>query len=107
MRAPEAMAISKDPKANEQKKKVWKAAALYLDARSRLHGDVVGLTYRLYALQDERALALAETNALQWQALIDVNVDQLAAYGKSGVKAKTVSALLNSLTLLWIGHGVQ
>ena len=62
---------------------------------------------RAVAAKYETALGYAEANAAQWNALISGGVDQLADYGASGVRAEQITALLNSLTLLWIGVGVN
>ena len=91
----------------EDKMRWWKAATLYLDAQGRLTAEVNKVGYQLNAIRYERAITYAESNIAQWNSLISTSVDQMAAFGASGVKAQDIVALLNSLTLLWIGKGVN
>jgi hypothetical protein len=91
----------------EDKRSLFEALALYLDAGGRLTAEERKLEYRQFALAHEEALALAEVNVLQWDSLIDTTVGQVAAFGKSGIRAEHILALINSLTLLWIGIGVN
>ena len=79
----------------------------YFDGRGRLAGEIAKVDDRLLGLQFESALLRAESNVAQWQVLIGTGVDQLAIYGGSGIKPDMVLALLNSLSLLWIGMGVH
>lgn len=94
-------------KALDDKIRLWKAAAFYLHARGQLEADVGKLDYQVNALEYGRALAYAESNIAQWNTLISTSVDQMAAFGAAGIKSEDVVALLNSLTLLWIGKGVN
>jgi uncharacterized protein YceK len=91
----------------DDKIRLWKAAAFYLHARGQLEADVGKVDYQVNALEYERALAYAESNVAQWNALISTSVDQMAAFGAAGIRSEDVVALLNSLTLLWIGKGVN
>jgi hypothetical protein len=91
----------------ESKQKLWKATALYLDAQGRLRANVGKTRYRVTALERERTLTYAESNVNQWKALIDPSVELMGAYGASGVKSSDIQSLFNSLTLLWIGVGVN
>lgn len=84
-----------------------RAVGLYLDAEGRLRSEIRKTDARATSMAHERALAYAEANAAQWDALISSGVDQLAAYGASGVKPEKIISILNSLTLLWIGSGVN
>ena len=52
-------------------------------------------------------IAITYRVALQWNSLIGTTVDQLADFGTTGIKAEHLVGLLNSLTLLWIGSGVN
>jgi len=91
----------------DDKIRLWKATAFYLDAQGRLKAEVGKIDYQVNALQYEGALAYAESNIRQWNVLITTSVDQMAAFGASGIKKEDIIALLNSLTLLWIGKGVN
>lgn len=91
----------------ESKQKLWKAVALFLDTEGRLRANVGKTRYRLTALERERTLTYAESNINQWKTLIEPSVDLMGAYGASGVKSSDIQSLLNSLTLLWIGVGVN
>ena len=87
--------------------KLWKATTRYLDAEGRLRAEAVKANYRVSALSHERALTYAESNINQWKALIDPSVELMAVYGAAGLKSSDLIALFNSLTLLWIGVGVN
>jgi outer membrane protein TolC len=80
---------------------------LFLDAEGRLRAEAGKTRYRMTALERERTLSIAESNINQWKALIDPSVDLMVAYGTSGLKSSDIQAFLNSLTLLWIGVGVN
>jgi hypothetical protein len=91
----------------DQRASVRSAAARYFDATGRLDTEARKAQYKAYGAMYEEALGLAEVNVLQWESLIGTSVDQLASYGRSGIKAEHILALINSLTLLWIGWGVN
>lgn len=91
----------------EGKKLLWMATALYLDAEGRLRAEGVKAEHRIVALSYEQAASLAESNLGQWKALIDPSVELMAAYGSSGLKSTDIASFLNTLTLLWIGVGVN
>lgn len=91
----------------DQLASIHSALARYFDAMGRLDTEARKAEFKLYGARYEEALALAEVNVLQWDALIGTSVDQLALYGKTGIKAEHILALVNSLTLLWIGVGVN
>ena len=52
-------------------------------------------------------MVYAEANVAQWNTLITSSIDEMAEFGAAGIKKEDVLALLNSLTLLWIGLGVN
>lgn len=91
----------------DDKIRLWKAASFYLDSEGRLAAEAGKIDYQVNALQHEIAITYAESNIQQWSKLISTSVDQLAAYGAAGIKKEDIVALLNSLTLLWIGKGVN
>jgi hypothetical protein len=86
---------------------LWRGTARYLDARNRLEARIRKIEYRRIGAYHDRALAYAEVNAQQWDSLIGNSVEQQVAYGKSGIKAENLTAIINSLGLLWIGAGVN
>ncbi len=86
---------------------LYTAAARYLDAVNRLSARRYRLEYMRIATVHELSLAYAEVNMKQWQALIGTTVDQVAAASASGIKAENITALINTLGVLWIGHGVN
>ena len=90
-----------------QKEALYSATARYLDSLKRLEARRHKLELRRLAQAHERRLAYAEINTLQWKALIDVSVNQVADVSAGGVQVGHVAALLNTLGLLWIGHGVN
>ncbi|HEX8603557.1 MAG TPA: hypothetical protein VF774_13000 [Pseudoduganella sp.] len=83
------------------------AAGFYLDATARIEAAIVNTDNGLGMLRRERALIYAEANVNQWAVLIDSGVDQLHQYGENGVKAEQLLAILNAVTLIWIGKGVN
>lgn len=90
-----------------QKEALYSAAGRYLDSLKRLEARRHQLELRRIAQAHERRLAYAEINALQWKALIDVSVNQVADVSAGGIQAGHVATLLNTVGLLWIGHGVN
>jgi hypothetical protein len=91
----------------QDRKRLAEAAGYYLDAEGRLRAEVNKTDYELIAAKHERAVAYAEANAMQWETLISSGVNQLADYGTTGIKPEQVVSLLNALSLLWIGSGVN
>jgi len=94
-------------KAFEDKTKVWKSAASYLDANGRLAAEVNKTDIQRNALDHERAIAYAEGNIAQWNVLISSTINQLAEYGDAGVRKEDITGLVNSIALLFIAKGVQ
>ena len=90
-----------------EKEMLYMSAARYLDAINRLSARRYKLEYMRIATSHELALAYAEVDMKQWQSLIGATVDQVAAFGAGGIKAEQVSALLNTIGIFWIGHGVN
>ena len=86
---------------------LYRGTALYLDALNRLEARRYKLEYQYIAAEHELQLAYAEVNAKQWSALIGVAVDQVAAASAGGIKPDRVVALLNTLGVFYIGHGVN
>lgn len=94
-------------KGADEKELVYTSVARYLDVVNRLSARRYKLEYMRIATSHEISLAYAEVNMKQWQSLIGATIDQVAASGASGIKAENVSALLNTIGVLWIGHGVN
>lgn len=101
----EALANTKTTPA--QKEALYSATGRYLDSLKRLEARRHKLELLRLAQAHERRLAYAEINTLQWKALIDVSLNQVADVSAGGVRAGHVAALLNTVGLLWIGHGVN
>lgn len=89
------------------KASMYRGAGLYLDAINRWEARRYKVEYQHIAAIDERKLAYAETSAKQWAALIDATVDQLAQAGGAGIKADSLSAMLNTAGVFYIGHGAN
>lgn len=89
------------------KELLYMSVARYLDVVNRLSARRYRLEYMRIATSHELSLAYAEVNMKQWQSLIGATVNQVAAFGGSGIKAENVTALLNTLGVLWIGQGVN
>lgn len=96
-----------DVQSSDAKELLYTAAARYLDTLNRLSARRYRLEYMRIATVHEVSLAYAEVNMKQWQSLIGISVDQVAAAGASGIRAENITALLNTLGVLWIGHGVN
>ena len=105
--APVESAKAMSGKAFEDKTKVWKSAASYLDANGRLAAEVNKTDIQRNALDHERAIAYAEGNIAQWNVLISSTINQLAEYGDAGVRKEDITGLVNSIALLFIAKGVQ
>jgi hypothetical protein len=91
----------------DHKMSVWTSLATYIDYATRTGGDVAKIGFKLNALESEILLGYSEANVTQWDTLIASNVDQLAMYGGAGIKVEQITALINSVSLLWIGAGVH
>ena len=91
----------------QAKADVWKAAAIYLDAEGRMTAEINKIDYQLRALEHEKALSYAESNIGQWNTLIVSVIEQQVEYGAAGIRQADITALINSLSLLWIGVGVN
>jgi hypothetical protein len=104
-----ALADTKDKskEAMARKEGLYYATALYLDAVNRLDAKRYKLEYARIGAMHDRALAYAEVNMQQWQALIGASASQMGDFGASGIKAEQVNGLLNTLGILWIGNGVN
>lgn len=105
--APVETAKATSGKAFDDKTKVWKSAASYLDANGRLAAEVNKTDIQRNALDHERAIAYAEGNIAQWNVLISSTINQLAEYGDAGVRKEDITGLVNSIALLFIAKGVQ
>lgn len=105
--APVESAKAASGKAFEDKTKVWKSAASYLDANGRLAAEVNKADIQRNALDHERAIAYAEGNIAQWNVLISSTINQLAEYGDAGVRKEDITSLVNAIALLFIAKGVQ
>jgi hypothetical protein len=90
-----------------EKELMYMSAARYLDTLNRLTARRYRLEYLRVAASHELALAYVEVDMKQWQSLIAATVDQVAAFGASGIKPEQVSSLLNTIGVFWIGHGVN
>ena len=101
------LAVVGKMKSVEDRRRIFQALGLYMDAQGRLTAEVKKFDYKRSAALHERSLSLAEVNVLQWNSLIGTTVDQMADFGTTGIKAEQIVGLLNSLTLLWIGSGVN
>lgn len=104
---PLADALTDSKTSPGQKEALYSASGRYLDSLKRLEARRHKLELRRIAQAHERRLAYAEINALQWKALIDVSVNQVADVSAGGVQAGHVATLLSTIGLLWIGHGVN
>jgi hypothetical protein len=87
----------------ENRSKVWRAAITYIDEGTRRHKDIVTIDLTLDLLSQQTSLSYSEANVMQWNALVSAKVEQLALFGKTGLKAEQYSALVNNLMLFWIG----
>ncbi|MFY9477940.1 MAG: hypothetical protein WAQ08_09825 [Aquabacterium sp.] len=92
---PLADALADSKTTPTQKEALYSAAGCYLDSLKRLEARCHQLELRRIAQAHERRLAYAEINALQWRALIDVSVNQVANASAGGIQAGHVVALLN------------
>jgi hypothetical protein len=91
----------------QTKANVWKAAAMYLDSEGRMTAEINKIDYQLRALEHEKALSYAESSIGQWNTLIVSVIEQQVEYGAAGIRQADITALINSLALLWIGVGVN
>jgi hypothetical protein len=83
------------------------AAGDYLDAIGRQRSQTQRLETLKTAIVHERSIGYAENSADQWSALIGSTVAQAAEYAAGGQKFSEYKDLVQTLTLFWIGRGVN
>lgn len=83
------------------------AAGDYLDAIGRQRSQTQRLETLKTAMVHERSIGYAENSADQWSALIGSTVGQAAEYAAGGQKFSEYKDLVQTLTLFWIGRGVN
>ena len=83
------------------------AAGDYLDSIGRQRAYTQQLETMRTAIAHERSIAYAENSVGQWSSLIGSAVGQAAEYAAGGQKFSEYKDLIQSLTLLWIGRGVN
>lgn len=83
------------------------AAGDYLDAIGRQRSHTQRLETMKTAIAHERSIGYAENSAGQWSSLIGSVVGQASEYAAGGQKFSEYKDLIQSLTLLWIGRGVN
>ncbi|MFL6659804.1 MAG: hypothetical protein ACJ8GW_17110 [Massilia sp.] len=93
----------------EVKDKVTLYSALtnYADAIGRQEAKWRKARQQRLATFHEIAVLYAEVNLRQWTSLIDTAVQQVGDSAAEGVKGETISNLLNTLWLFYIGVGVN
>jgi hypothetical protein len=88
---------------HDERAKVWTAAMTYIDEGTRRTQDIAAINLTLDQLAHQSRLSYSEANVMQWNTLVGVKVEQLALYGKAGLKPEQYAAFVNNLMLLWIG----
>ncbi|CAG9932716.1 hypothetical protein [Candidatus Nitrotoga arctica] len=91
----------------DQKEVLYNSASMYSDALNRLSAKRYKLEYQRIATFQEVSLSYAEVNLKQWSTLIGGSVDQVAESASLGIKPETIAALLNTIGIFYIGHGVS
>lgn len=91
----------------DQKELLYYSASMYSDALNRLSAKHYKLEYQRIATFQEVSLSYAEVNLKQWSTLIGGSVDQVAESASLGLKPETIAALLNTIGIFYIGHGVN
>ncbi|MGB9129227.1 MAG: hypothetical protein WCB97_06235 [Thiobacillus sp.] len=91
----------------ELKASLLKAAGYYLDAIGRQRSHTQRLETMKTAIAHERSIGYAENSTGQWASLIGSVVGQASEYAAGGQKFSEYKDLVQSLTLLWIGSGVN
>lgn len=89
------------------KDSLLKATGYYLDAIGRQRSHTQRLETMKTAIAHERSIGYAENSAGQWASLIGSVVGQASEYAAGGQKFSEYKDLIQSLTLLWIGRGVN
>ena len=73
----------------------------------RLETDRFATLAKIDSAQYERALVYAEVNAKQWNSLIGLSVNQIAASASGGIKTDLIIKIINSAGLLWGANGLN
>jgi hypothetical protein len=91
----------------DDKVTLYAALVNYLDAISRQDVKWRKAQYQRLSTFHEVALTYAEVNLKQWTSLIDTAVQQVGDSAAGGIKPESITNILNSLGIFYIGHGVN
>lgn len=91
----------------KERQKLIAALDKYLFAQTEVSYQAAKLDDNRVAAIHERAIAASEANLTQWKTLISTSSSVLSTYGATGVKPETLLSLINSLSLIAIGVGVN
>jgi hypothetical protein len=100
----EAMASNLAP---ADKVKLAAAALVLLDTHTHQRAVADRKEIEAFALKYEASVLEAEANADRYRILIDAVVAQSAAYAATGIRGEDIAKIVNAVSLLWIGHGVN
>lgn len=91
----------------DDKVTLYSALTNYTDAISRQEVKWRKARQQRLATYHEVALAYAEVNLKQWTSLIDTSVQQVSDSAAGGIKSDSITNILNTLGVFYIGRGVN
>lgn len=95
-------------KANaDEKITLYSALTNYADAIGRQEVKWRKARQQRLATFHEVALLYAEVNLKQWTSLIDTSVEQVSDSAADGIKSESITNLLNTVGLFYIGRGAN
>jgi hypothetical protein len=101
------MATVFDNASADEKVTLYSALANYVDAVSRQEVKWRKAEVKRLSTYHEMTLAYAEVNLKQWSSLIDTSVQQVGDSAAGGIKSESITNLLNTIGIFYIGHGVN
>lgn len=82
-------------------------ALTYMDVVGRLEAARRKIYYQQIDADYALSLSYSAANVKRWQALITSSVDQIAGFAASGIRPDFWATLVETASLIWIGHGVN
>jgi hypothetical protein len=91
----------------DEKLTLYAALTNYADALGRYEPKWRKARAQRLSTYHEVALVYAEVNLKQWNSLIGTSVQQVNDSAAQGIKSESITNILNTLGILYIGHGVN
>lgn len=91
----------------DERRRIYTAAAWYLDVVGRQQARADQADDQLQSLQRQYEINRSEAAVNQWVTLVAAVTQQSADYAAGGFKASDFKDLIQTVTLIWIGKGAN